>query len=92
MPEAEGEGTVGQGLCSTHLQAMHTSRVNCRALLPWARARNCTWESRVHAALRFVLIRAALPSPLQPGTATAAAFLETRRYAAYLGATVEFSK
>lgn len=31
-------------------------------------------------------------SDSQPGMATAAAFLETRRYAAYLGATVEFSK
>jgi secreted PhoX family phosphatase len=29
---------------------------------------------------------------LKPGKQTAAAFLETRRYAAYLGATVEFEK
>ena len=30
--------------------------------------------------------------PLQPGMEKAAAFLETRRYAAYKGATTEFSK
>ncbi len=32
------------------------------------------------------------PFPSQPGQETAAAFLETRRYAALRGATVEWSK
>jgi hypothetical protein len=35
---------------------------------------------------------ACLISSLQPGQEVAAAFFETRRYAAYKGATTEFSK
>lgn len=81
----------GEGMAET-LQVMHHAhaprRRQCHPAAALAELDTCSGR-KTEAAGRPPL---APPPLLQPGMAQAAAFLETRRYAAYKGATTEFQK
>lgn len=74
----------------------HASDAEVKALIDAGTSFGGIWETSTTAAAGFKAIRAGSTTTeyikLKPGMEQAAAFLETRRYAAYLGATTEWNK